>query len=123
MRLAKQRERHYLKREPRPLRLQEPGLARRDERPLLHGCRLGLGFRPRISSHLIRGQLLSGWGCQEQDEYQRDERGQKQTHHWLIPSFTLAGVMRRADAWRVAVSFSYILIRGARQRFTRQRGA
>lgn len=116
MRLAKLTERHYLKGTP------APASTGTGAGTLLHGYRLGLGFRPRISSLLIRGQLLSGWGCQEQDEYQRDERGQKQTHHWLIPSFTLAGVMRRADAWRVAMSFSYNLIHGARQRFTRQRG-
>ena len=38
----------------------------------------------------------------------------------LIPSFTLAGVMRRADARRVTVPISYIWIRRARQRFARQ---
>lgn len=34
---------HYLKREPRPLRQQEPGLARRGQRPM-HGYQYGLPF-------------------------------------------------------------------------------
>ena len=42
---------------------------------------LGQCFRPRIWFAQIRGQLLHGVRRQQQDEYQREERDQKQTRH------------------------------------------
>ena len=46
-------------------------------------------FRPRICLRQIRGQLLHGVRRQQQDEYQREERDQKQTRHGRYPPLPL----------------------------------
>ena len=46
-------------------------------------------FRPRIWFAQIRGQLLHGVRRQQQDEYQREERDQKQTRHGRYPPLPL----------------------------------
>ena len=81
-RLAKGRRGIYIKREPRLLLLTETGAGTAQfAPPISHGYQCFNRFRPRISSLLIRGQPLYGVRRQKQDEYQREERDQKQTRH------------------------------------------
>lgn len=82
---------------------------------LLHGHQSMGQFKPRISSHLIRGFLLDGVGSQQQNKHQCDERGTNQLSH----GDTLLCCQRRARAsafGRVTVHPPYILIFRSPQR-------
>ena len=80
--LAKQPEATYTKREPRLLLVAEAGVGTARERPFyVHGYHyLVLIFDP-VSGAQIRGQPLIGVRRQKQDQYQREERDQKQAPH------------------------------------------
>ena len=80
--LAKQPEATYTKREPRLLLLTETGVGTARERPFyVHGYHVSPMFSTPYLFAQIRGQPLIGVRRQKQDQYQREERDQKQAPH------------------------------------------
>ena len=82
---------------------QKPGLARRGSRPLLHGYRIIILFETPYQFAPDMGSTATWRQTPEAGRVPARRARSTADATWLIPSFTLVGVMRRAGARRVAV--------------------
>ena len=82
---------------------QKPGLARRGSRPLLHGYRIIILFETPYQFAPDTGSTATWRQTPEAGRVPARRARSTADTTWLIPSFTLVGVMRRAGARRVAV--------------------